>query len=114
MNSTTGNVAQGVAYSNPYSAAAMAAMQLSQSLFASASPPQMSSSAPFNPFTVDNSGWAVNFGSGNASAQPNPVSTLAQGLANAANGTSTGINLNSPLVLLVIAAVVIVALKHHK
>ncbi|MDR5739495.1 hypothetical protein [Caballeronia sp. LZ016] len=71
----------------------------------------MATSSPFDAFTVDNSGWAVNFGSGSASATPNPVSNLAAGLANAASGATTGINLNNPFVLLGIAAIVIVIVK---
>jgi hypothetical protein len=113
--SAAGNAAMGLAYSNPYSAAAMAAMQISNSLFASPTGPQMSSAGQgFTPFTVDNSGWSVNFGSGSASATANPVSTLAQGLANAASGAAGGINLNSPFVLLGIAAIIVVIVKHHK
>ncbi|SAK68252.1 hypothetical protein AWB76_04076 [Caballeronia temeraria] len=114
MNGTTGNIATGVAMSNPYSAAAMAAMQMSSALFASPTGPQMSSAGGFDPFTVDNSGWSVNFGSGSASATANPVSNLAQGLANAASGAAGGINLNNPFVLLGLAAIVIVIVKHGK
>lgn len=110
LNGLAGGAASGLAYSNPYSAAAMVA---GQALGAALGPggPQTSSNAPFDPFTVDNSGWSVNFGSGSASATANPVSTLAQGLANAGGvNTITGA-LGDPLVLLAIVAVVIVAAK---
>lgn len=92
--------------------AAQAASQFGQALF-SGQQPEMSSSSPFNPFTVDNSGWAVNFGSGTASAQPNPVSTLAQGLANAgSNLTGGGSGGMDPLLIVLMAAIAVVALKH--
>ncbi len=90
--------------------AAQAAAQLGNSIFAGPQAPQNTQSAPFNPFTVDNSGWSVNFGSGSSSAAPNPVSTLAQGLANGV-GNATGA-LGDPLVLLAILAVAIVVIKH--
>ncbi|MCX5545688.1 hypothetical protein M3A49_40805 [Paraburkholderia sp. CNPSo 3076] len=107
-----GGAMQGLAYSNPYSAAAMAAGQVLSSTLGGPDPNQTSSNAPFNPFTVDNSGWSVNFGDhGSASATANPVSTLAQGLANAgAPNTITGA-LGDPLVLLAIVAVVLVIAK---
>jgi hypothetical protein len=93
--------------------AAQAAAQFGQALFAGQAP-QMASSQPFNPFTVDNSGWAVNFGDhGEASAQPNPVSTLAQGLATAANNvTGGGTGGMDPLLIVLMAAIAVVALKH--
>jgi hypothetical protein len=92
--------------------AAQAAAQFGQALFAGQAP-QMASNQPFNPFTVDNSGWAVSFGSGEASAQPNPVSTLAQGLAQAANNvTGGGTGGMDPLLIVLMAAVAVVALKH--
>jgi hypothetical protein len=87
--------------------AAQAAAQFGQAIFSGQQAPEMAQSTPFNPFTVDNSGWAVNFGSGTATAAPNPVSTLAQGLANA--GTAAA---SDPITLLLIAAVVVVVLKH--
>ncbi|RQQ65547.1 hypothetical protein DF137_22460 [Burkholderia stagnalis] len=86
--------------------AAQAAAQFGQALF-SGTQPQMATNQPFNPFTVDNSGWAVNFGSGNASAQPNPVSTLAQGLSGAATNVTS-----DPLMM--IAALAVVALIFRK
>lgn len=111
LSGLAGGGAAGLAYSNPYSAAAMAAGQALAATLGGPDPTQMSSSSPFNPFTVDNSGWSVNFGSGSASATANPVSTLAQGLAGAGNvNTITGA-LGDPLVLLAIVAVVIVVAK---
>ena len=111
LSGLAGGAASGLAYSNPYSAAAMAAGQVLSSTLGGPDPNQTSSNAPFNPFTVDNSGWSVNFGSGSASATANPVSTLAQGLANAGGvNTITGA-LGDPLVLLAIVAVVIVVAK---
>ncbi|CAE6821935.1 hypothetical protein R75777_06192 [Paraburkholderia nemoris] len=94
--------------------AAQAAAQFGQAIFAGPQAPQVSSSQPFNPFTVDNSGWAVNFGSGTATAAPNPVSTLAQGLANTASNLTGGAGGIDPLMIVLMAAVAIVALKGHK
>lgn len=93
--------------------AAQAAAQFGSALFGGQQAPEMSSTAPFNPFTVDNSGWAVNFaGDGGAKATASPVSTLAQGLANSMNnltgGSSSGMD---PLMIVLLAAVAIVALK---
>jgi hypothetical protein len=95
--------------------AAQAAAQFGSALFGGGQAPQMSSTSPFNPFTVDNSGWAVNFaGDGGAKATASPVSTLAQGLANGVNnltgGAGGGID---PLMIVLMAAVAIVALKKH-
>jgi len=95
--------------------AAQAAAQFGSALFGGGQAPQMSSTSPFNPFTVDNSGWAVNFaGDGGAKATASPVSTLAQGLANGMNnltgGAGGGID---PLMIVLMAAVAIVALKKH-
>jgi hypothetical protein len=95
--------------------AAQAAAQFGSALFGGPQAPQMSSTSPFNPFTVDNSGWAVNFaGDGGAKATASPVSTLAQGLANGMNnltgGSGGGID---PLMIVLMAAVAIVALKKH-
>jgi hypothetical protein len=95
--------------------AAQAAAQFGSALFGGQQAPQMSSTSPFNPFTVDNSGWAVNFaGDGGAKATASPVSTLAQGLANGMNnltgGAGGGID---PLMIVLMAAVAIVALKKH-
>lgn len=89
--------------------AAQAAAQFGQALFGGPQAPQVSQSAPFNPFTVDNSGWSVNFGSGSSTAAPNPVSTLAQGLANA--GSSAAGALGDPFTLLLIAAIAVVVLR---
>lgn len=89
--------------------AAQAASQFGQAIFAGPQAPQVSSNQPFNPFTVDNSGWSVNFGSGTSSAQPNPVSTLAQGLANGANN-ATGA-LSDPLVLIAVVGLFMVMRK---
>lgn len=108
-SSGLGGVANAAAYSNPYSAAAMAAGQALSSLFGSPSGPQMASNAPWDAFTVDNSGWSVNFGSGSASAQPNPVSTLAQGLANATTAVTSP--MSDPLVLLAMVALILVVRK---
>jgi hypothetical protein len=95
--------------------AAQAASQAANAFFSGQPGPAVSSAAPFNPFTVDNSGWAVNFGSGSASAQPNPVSTLAQGLANtASNLTGGGGGGVDPLLIVLLAAVAVVAVKHGK
>ncbi|PNE56146.1 hypothetical protein A8H39_09940 [Paraburkholderia fungorum] len=92
--------------------AAQAAAQFGTALFGGGQAPEVSTSTPFNPFTVDNSGWAVNFGSGTATAAPNPVSTLAQGLANtASNLTGGGSGGTDPLLIVILAAVAIVALK---
>jgi hypothetical protein len=86
--------------------AAQAAAQFGAALFGGQQAPEMAQSMPFNPFTVDNSGWSVNFGSGSSNAAPNPVSTLAQGLANAGTAAAT-----DPITLLLIAAVVVVVLR---
>ncbi|HDR9355042.1 TPA: hypothetical protein QDB44_000878 [Burkholderia vietnamiensis] len=107
MNGT--NPAMGLAYSNPYSAAAMAAGQALSSLLGGGGP-QTSSNAPFNPFTADNSGWSVNFGSGSASATANPVSTLAQGLAGGVTAAATGA-FSDPLVLLAVIGLAIVVMR---
>ncbi|WP_431825287.1 hypothetical protein [Burkholderia sp. F1] len=101
--------ASNLAYTNPYSAAAMAAGQAMSSLLGGPNAPQASSNAPFNPFTVDNSGWSVNFGSGSASATANPVSTLAQGLANGASAATGAFG--DPLVLLAVIGLAIVVLR---
>lgn len=110
-----GGAMSGLMAANPYGAAAMVAGQVLSSTLGGPDPNQTSSNAPFNPFTVDNSGWSVNFGDhGSASATANPVSTLAQGLANGRYGvpnTLTGA-LSDPLVLLALVAVAIVVLKH--
>lgn len=90
--------------------AAQAAAQLGQSIFGGQQAPEMAQTAPFNPFTVDNSGWSVSFGSGNAKATANPVSTLAQGLASA--GQSAAGALGDPFTLLLIAAVAVVVMRH--
>lgn len=103
-----GNPAMGLAYSNPYSAAAMAAGQALSSLLGGGGP-QTSMNAPFNPFTVDNSGWSVNFGSGSANATANPVSTLAQGLAGGM-GAATGA-FGDPLVLLAVIGLAVVVMR---
>jgi hypothetical protein len=93
--------------------AAQAAAQFGAALFGGGQAPQMSSTSPFNPFTVDNSGWAVNFaGDGGAKATASPVSTLAQGLANGVNNL-TGGGGTDPLMIVILAAVAIVALKKH-
>lgn len=96
-------------YSNPYSAGAMVAGQALASIFGGPNAPQASSTAPFNPFTVDNSGWSVNFGSGSSSATANPVSTLAQGLAGGI-GAATGA-FGDPLVLLAVIGLAVVVLR---
>lgn len=83
--------------------AAQAASQFGQAIFGGPQAPQMAQSMPFNPFTVDNSGWSVNFGSGSSTAAPNPVSTLAQGLANAGSSIAT----DPMMILLVVAALVV-------
>lgn len=83
--------------------AAQAAAQFGQSIFGGQQAPQMAQSTPFNPFTVDNSGWSVNFGSGSSSAAPNPVSTLAQGLANAGSSVAS----DPMMILLVVAALLV-------
>lgn len=98
------------AYSNPYSAAAMAAGQALSSLFGGPGGPQTSLNAPFNPFTVDNSGWSVNFaGNGGARATASPVSTLAQGLAGGVSNMTSAFG--DPLVLLAVLALVMVMRK---
>lgn len=102
---------QAAAYSNPYSAAAMFAGQAISSIMGGQQAPQVSMNAPFNPFTVDNSGWSIAFGNGDAKATANPVSTLAQGLANSANGGGSMGLLGDPLVLLLIVAAVVVMRK---
>jgi hypothetical protein len=92
--------------------AAQAASQFGAALFGGQQAPQMSSTSPFNPFTVDNSGWAVNFaGDGGAKATASPVSTLAQGLANGMNNLTGGGGGMDPLMIVLLAAVAIVALK---
>jgi hypothetical protein len=94
--------------------AAQAAAQFGSALFGGQQAPQMSSTSPFNPFTVDNSGWAVNFaGDGGAKATASPVSTLAQGLANGVNNLTGGSGGIDPLMIVLMAAVAIVALKKH-
>lgn len=111
-----GQAAQGAAMSNPYSAAAMAAGQAISSVLGGPDPTQTSMNAPFNPFTVDNSGWSVNFGSGTSNAAPNPVSTLAQGLASAAGNLTGGGGSGSgdPLMMILLAVVAVLAIKHGK
>lgn len=89
--------------------AAQAAAQFGTALFGGQQAPQVATNAPFNPFTVDNSGWAVNFGSGTASAQPNPVSQLAQGLANAGSNVTS-----DPLMMIAALAVVALIFTKHK
>jgi hypothetical protein len=93
--------------------AAQAAAQFGTALFGGQQAPEVSTSTPFNPFTVDNSGWAVNFaGDGGAKATASPVSTLAQGLASAANNVTGGGSAGmDPLMIVLLAAVAIVALK---
>jgi hypothetical protein len=93
--------------------AAQAASQFGTALFGGQQAPEVSTSTPFNPFTVDNSGWAVNFaGDGGAKATASPVSTLAQGLAQtASNLTGGGTSGTDPLLIVILAAVAIVALK---
>lgn len=86
--------------------AAQAAAEFGKAIFQGPEAPQMAQSMPFNPFTVDNSGWSVNFGSGSANAAPNPVSTLAQGLANGMSGGS-----GDPLMLLLIVAAVVLVVR---
>jgi len=95
--------------------AAQAAAQFGSALFGGGSPPEMATNQPFNPFTVDNSGWAVNFaGDGGAKATASPVSTLAQGLANSMNNLTGGASGGTdPLMIVLLAAVAIVALKKH-
>ncbi|PMS38476.1 hypothetical protein [Trinickia symbiotica] len=94
---------------NGWMAAAMAAGQTAQAIFSGPELPQVSSSQPFNPFTVDNSGWSIAFGNGNANATANPVSTLAQGLANGGSGSGLLGLLGDPLVwLMALAAFVVV------
>ena len=83
--------------------AAQAAAQFGAALFGGQQAPQMAQVTPFNPFTVDNSGWSVNFGSGSANAAPNPVSTLAQGLANAGSSVAS----DPMMILLVVAALMV-------
>jgi hypothetical protein len=115
VNGAFGGAASGLAMSNPYSAAAMAAGQVLTSTLGGPDPNQTSANAPFNPFTVDNSGWSVNFGSGTSNAAPNPVSTLAQGLANAAhNLTGGGGGGSDPLMMIMLAVVAVLAIKHGK
>ncbi|CAG4928279.1 hypothetical protein [Paraburkholderia saeva] len=87
--------------------AAQAAAQFGTALFGGGQAPEVASNQPFNPFTTDDSGWAVNFGSGTASAQPNPVSQLAQGLANSSQNVTS-----DPMMM--IAALAVVALIFHK
>ncbi|UEP45638.1 MULTISPECIES: hypothetical protein [unclassified Burkholderia] len=110
MNGT--NPAMGLAYSNPYSAAAMAAGQALSSLLGGGGP-QTSSNAPFNPFTADDSGWSVNFGSGSANATANPVSTLAQGLAGGIGGLTAATTgaFSDPLVLLAVIGLAVVVMR---
>ncbi|EMN5130710.1 hypothetical protein RVV79_003837 [Burkholderia contaminans] len=105
--------ASAAAYSNPYSMGAMVAGQALAGIFGGASPPQASSTSPFNPFTVDNSGWSVNFGSGSASATANPVSTLAQGLAGGISGVTAAATgaFSDPLVLLAVIGLAVVVLR---
>lgn len=103
-----GGIAGAAANMSPWGAAASAAGQALASLF-QPNGPQMASNAPWNAFTVDNSGWSVNFGSGSSNAAPNPVSTLAQGLAGATNAAISP--LSSPLVLLAVVALALVVRK---
>jgi hypothetical protein len=99
-----------LAYTNPYSAAAMAGAQAFSSMMGGAPPSNTSGVSGYRndvgPVSLDGSGWTVSTGSSKATAVPT-LTSAAQGIAQSAIAATS-----NPMLLLAAVALVMVWRSH--